>query len=79
MMRKAYWKLQNRRVAGGRIAVYCNRDVMEALDAANTNADSGDNFTRLKPMEIEGKEILTYRGFPIRESDSLLNTEARVV
>lgn len=78
-MRSAYWKLQNRRVAGGRIAIYCNRDVMEALDAANTNAGSTDNFTRLKPMELEGKEVLTYRGFPIRETDSLINTEARVV
>lgn len=78
-MRKAYWQLQNRRVAGGRMAIYCNRDVMEALDAANTNAGASDNYTRLKPMELEGKEVLTYRGIPIRESDALLNTEARVV
>jgi len=28
-MRKAYYKLQNRRVAGGKIAIYCNRDVLE--------------------------------------------------
>jgi len=30
-------------------------------------------------MEIEGKEVLTYRGIPIRETDALVNTEARVV
>lgn len=77
-MRKAYYKLQNRRVAGGRLAIYCNRDVMEALDALATNAGSSDNFVRLKPVEIEGKEVLTYRGIPIRETDALLNTEARV-
>ena len=77
-MRKAYWKLQNRRVAGGRMAIYCNRDVLEALDAANTNAAASDNFTRLKPMEIEGKEVLTYRGMPLRESDAILNTEAQI-
>lgn len=78
-MRKAYWKLQSRRVPGGKLAIYCNRDVMEALDAINTNSGASDNFTRLKPMEIEGQEVLTYRGIPIRETDAIVNTEARVV
>lgn len=78
-MRKAYYKLQNRRVAGGKLAIYCNRDVLEALDALATNAGASDSFIRLKPMEIEGKEVMTYRGIPIRESDAILNTEARVV
>jgi hypothetical protein len=78
-MRKAFYKLQTRRVAGGRQAIYCNREVLEALDAAGTNAGASDNFTRLRPMEIEGKEVLSYRGIPIRETDALLNTESRVV
>jgi len=77
-MRKAYYKLQNRRVAGGKIAIYCNRDVLESLDALATNAGASDNFVRLKPMEIEGKEVMTYRGIPIRETDAIINTEARV-
>ena len=78
-MRKAYYKLQNRRVAGGNMAIYCNRDVMEALDALATNAGASDSFIRLKTTEIEGKEVTTYRGIPIRESDAIINTEARVV
>ena len=78
-MRKAYWKLQNRRVPGGNMAIYCNRDVMEALDALATNAGASDSFVRLKPMEIQGQEVLTYRGIPIRETDAIINTEARVV
>ena len=78
-MRNAYYKLQNRRVAGGTIAIYCNRDVLESLDALATNAGASDNFVRLKPMEVEGKEVMTYRGIPIRETDALINTEARVV
>lgn len=77
-MRKAYYKLQNRRVAGGRMSIYCNRDVLEALDALATNAGASDSFVRLKPMEIEGKEVMTYRGIPIRESDAILNNEAQV-
>ena len=78
-MRKAYYKLQNRRVAGGKMAIYCNRDALEALDALATNAGATDSFVRLKTTEIEGKEVTTYRGIPIRESDAILNTEARVV
>ena len=78
-MRKAYYKLQNRRVAGGKMAIYCNRDVLEALDALATNAGASDSFIRLRTTEIEGKEVTTYRSIPIRESDAVLNTEARVV
>lgn len=85
-MRKAYYKLHNRRIGNvdgqhglGRTMIYCNRDVLEALDAAGTNAGASDNFVRLRPMELQGEEVLSYRGMPIRETDALLNTEARVV
>lgn len=85
-LRKGYYKLKSRRTsklmdqqAPGRVAIYCNRDVLEALDALATNSGTTDNFTRLKYGEIEGKEVLTYRGIPIRETDAILNTEARVV
>lgn len=77
-LRKAYYKHQGRRVAGGRTAIYCNRDVMEALDALASNAGAADSFIRLKPMEIQGQEVLTYRGVPIRETDAILNTESQV-
>lgn len=77
-MRQAYYQLWNRRVAKGNIAIYCNRDVMEVLDALATNAGASDSFIRLKPMEIQGEEVMTYRGIPIREVDAITNTEARV-
>lgn len=77
-MRKAYYQLRNRRVAGGRLAIYCNKDILEALDALGTNSGSNDVFTRLKMQEIEGKEVETYRKIPIRETDAILNTEAQV-
>jgi len=77
-MRNAYYKLQSRRVAGGTQAIYCNREVLESLDALATNAGASDSFVRLKPMEIEGQEIMTYRGIPIRETDAILNNEAVV-
>lgn len=80
LFRKAYWRLQGRRnkkidnggmISMGRTVIYANRDVIEALDAATTE----DNKVMLKPTEVEGKEVLTYRGLPIRETDALINAE----
>jgi hypothetical protein len=64
-----------------RTAIYMNRDVLEALDvaASNNRGGSTDNFVRLTRAEVDGKEVMSYRGIPIRETDALLNTEARVV
>lgn len=87
LMRKAYYKLQGRRaykmeksgeMSTGRTVIYMNRTLMEALDAEQTNGRGGstDNFVRLRPKEIQGEEVLTWRGIPIRETDALLNTEA---
>ncbi|MCG5241393.1 major capsid protein [Azospirillum doebereinerae] len=73
-MRKAYYKLQSRRVPAGRQAIYCNREILEALDGL-ANADTKVMLSR---QEVEGKEVLTYRGIPLRETDALLNTEGRV-
>ncbi|MBR9765364.1 MAG: hypothetical protein GYB53_18050 [Rhodobacteraceae bacterium] len=85
-LRQGYYKLKSRRVnkvmdqkSPGRLAIYCNRDVLEALDALGTNSGASDNFTRLRPMEVQGKEVLSYRNIPLRETDAILNTEARIV
>lgn len=83
-MRRAYWLLQSRRMDAktSRIAIYANRDVLEALDGLSTGIVGGtgnNTFLQVRPMELEGKEVLSYRGMPIRETDALLNTEARVV
>jgi hypothetical protein len=78
-LRKGYYKLQSRKIAGGKLAIYCNRDVLEALDTLAGNAGASDNFVRLTRKDVEGEEVLSYRGIPIRETDALLNTEARVV
>lgn len=88
LMTAAYYKLHARRAMKlknggaapvGRTVIYMNRDVMEAMDNLSTNNGSSDNYVRLTPMELQGKEILSWRGFPIRETDALINNEARVV
>lgn len=81
-MRLAYWKLQSRRMDGktSRIAIYCNRDTLAALDGLSTGSGTAANAAlQLQRRELEGQEVLTYRGIPIRETDAILNTEAQVV
>lgn len=86
LMRKAYYKMEGRRnynkdnggamIGATRTVIYMNRTILEALDAEGSNAGSADNFIRLRPMEIQGEEVMTWRGIPIRDTDNLLNTEA---
>jgi hypothetical protein len=91
-MRKAFYKLQGvyatamRDQSGaingnasveGRTVIYMNRGVLEALDATGTNSSNG--ALMLKPMELEGRVVQSYRGIPIEVSDAILNTETRVV
>lgn len=83
LMRKAYYRLQNRRrdAISSRIAIYMNRDVLEVLDAQSTDRAllaANPNYTALGHSQVEGKEVRTYRGIPIRETDAILNTEAEV-
>jgi hypothetical protein len=86
-MRKAYHRLHKVRATSsmrdpnaamsGRTVIYVNADVYEALDALQTN--TSNTALRLQPAELEGKEVMTYRGIPLRKTDALLNTESLVV
>jgi hypothetical protein len=79
-MRKAFWAFSAHRNSGGKMAIYANSDVLEALDADTTPTTSTTaSFVRLKPAEVDGKEVMSYRGIPVRQVDALVNTEARVI
>jgi hypothetical protein len=83
LLRKAYYRLQSRRrdATSSRIAIYMNRDVLEILDAQSSDRAllaANPNYTGLGHAEVEGKEVRTYRGIPIREADAILNTESLV-
>lgn len=58
-------------------AIYCNRDIMQALDSQATN--KGSESLQVTPSEIQGKMITTYRGVKVSRTDALLSTESRVV
>ena len=88
LMTQAYYKLQTRRnmkvgnggmVSPAKTVIYANRAVMQALDLLATNKGSSDNFIRLTPDELAGKEVMTWRTIPIRETDSLIGAEQRVI
>jgi hypothetical protein len=74
-MIKAYYKLHQRKVTGGRAAIYCNSTVKEYLHHHAMNANSN---TQIRLQEYDGEEVLSFLGMPIREVDALTNTEARV-
>lgn len=81
LLRDGYYRLKSRRRDGmsSRIAIYMNTDVLQVLDAQSTDRaliTSRNNTVSLSHATVEGKEVRTYRGIPIRETDALLNTEA---
>ena len=78
-MIQAYYRLRNRRVGNGnagRLYIYCNTKVKEFLHRQALNANA-NTFVRLS--EVEGREVMTFMGVPVREIDAITNTEARVV
>lgn len=83
LMREGYYRLKSRRRDGkvSRIAIYMNSDMLQVLDAQSSDralTNARENTTGLSHASVEGKEVRTYRGIPIRETDALLNTEAAV-
>lgn len=87
LLRRGYYRMQGRRtpqqqsnalnplMGSYKTVIYANSTVIEALDVQSTN----DNKLELRPSELEGKEIKTWRGIPIRETDAIINAESRVV
>lgn len=59
----------------GRAAFYVNRTIAEAIDTQSI----AKGALALKVQELEGQFWQTFRGIPIRTTDALLNTEARVI
>ena len=59
----------------GRSAIYCNRTIATTLDLQAMNKTN----VLLKMEEWDGEAVTTFRGIPIRVTDSLLNTETRVI
>lgn len=80
-MRNAFWKIKRHQPVESKMVIYCNADVLEALDAAATPTSSTHPTAAtvyLRRSEVEGKEVMSYRGIPVRQCDAILNNEAAV-
>lgn len=84
LLRKAYYRLfqvYGIGAKGGKTVIYMNRQVLEVLDEQSSDralTTSRNNTVSLKTTNVEGSEVTTYRGIPIRMTDAILNTEALV-
>lgn len=59
----------------GRAAFYCNRTIRSFLRRQITNKDN----VWLNMGEVAGKKVVQFDDIPVRRTDAILNTEARVV
>lgn len=75
----AYHRLaKHKTIAGGRKVIYCNSTIMEFLDHQSRRANSNALLT-WREITKDSEPVLFFRNMPIRQSDAILNTEARVV
>lgn len=87
LMSRAYWRLRGARLGAyvkgqqnpGRTVIYMNPVLIEALDKQTRTGGIGASRFLLTPSQLEGREVWTFRGIPIRPTDALLLTESRVV
>jgi hypothetical protein len=77
-LRDMYYQHRGRITPMGRTVIYCRKEFLEGLDKLGVNAGGTDNYVRLKPMEVAGQEVESYRGMPLIETENLLATEARI-
>jgi hypothetical protein len=80
----AYYRLPSRRATSGFTTtgepvkitpvIYCNATIKEYLDKQLLRQPNG----YLTRMEFMGEEVNSFRGFPILETDGIVNTETRV-
>lgn len=75
LMVSAFHKIRRYR-NGAKFAIYANSTILQYLDKQTRNAVSagaGLNYTN-----VQGEMVMNFRGIPIRECDSLVDTEATV-
>lgn len=79
LMTKAYYRHKGRRVAMGRTYWYMNTDIVMYLDFQARNQKDKNLFLTFNQQGPNAKEVLHFRGIPIRECDCLINGEDQVV
>lgn len=78
LMTEMYYRHYGRRVSMGKTCMYANTEVVKYLDYQARNAVK-NLFLTFEKAGPNAEEVLTFRGVPIRETDAIMSTEARVV
>lgn len=78
VMTEMYYKHYGRRVNVGKTCMYMNTTIVKYLDYQARNVPK-NLFLTFQQTGVNSKEVLHFRGVPIRECDAILSTEARVV
>ncbi len=79
LMTEMYYAHKGRRLSRGKTYIYMNTNIVKFLDYQARNVQGKNLFLTFKDTGPNAKEVLHFRGVPIRETDALLETEARVV
>lgn len=79
ILTEMYYKHKGRRVAVGKTCIYMNTTLVKFLDYQTRLTPNRNLFLTFDKYGPMAKEILHYRGVPIRESDAILTTEDEVV
>jgi hypothetical protein len=77
VMTDMYYKHHGRRVNMGKTCYYVNTTIMKYLDYQARNVPANLYLT-FGQTGVNAKEVLMFRGIPVRESDAILGTEATV-
>lgn len=78
LMTEMYYKNHGRRENVGKTCIYVNTEIMKFLDYQARNVPTNLRLQFHQDGQ-NAKEVLHFRGIPIRESDAILSTESQVV
>jgi hypothetical protein len=79
LMTEMYYRHKGRRTSKGKTCIYMNTTIVKFLDYQARNAKDKNLFLTFGEYGPNAKEVLHFRGIPIRESDAILNSEDQVV
>ena len=74
LMTDAYYVHQGRRMTKGKTCMYANTTIVKFLDFQARNSQKNIHLF-LENTGTNAKEVLTFRGMPIKESDAFVNAE----
>ena len=78
LMTEMYYAHKGRRLSKGRTYIYMNTNMVKYLDYQSRNAAGKNLFLTFKETGPNAKEVLHFRGVPIKECDAILDSEGVV-